>query len=274
MDNSDIERIEIGLLLEAVHQRYGWDFRDYAFPTMKRRIRKRMTEEGLSAIGALQERLLRDPTVMERLLADFSIKTSSLFRDPGFFKLLREKVVPVLKTYPFLRVWHAGCSCGEEVYSLAILLAEEGLSKRTRIYATDINEALLEKAKTGIFPLDRMKAFTQNYLAAGGRGTLSDYYTSKYEGARFQPGLMQNVVFAQHNLVTDGSFNEFHLILCRNVMIYFNRELQNRVHALLYESLVPLGFLGLGEKESLLFTPHEKDYAALGERERLFRKVR
>jgi chemotaxis protein methyltransferase CheR len=274
MNESEVEKIEVRLLLEAVYQRYGSDFRQYAHSTLKRRIVKRMTEEGLPTITALQERLLRDPAVMERLLLDFSITTSTMFRDPGFFRCLREKVVPTLRTYPALRIWHAGCSCGEEVYSLAILLTEEGLFQRSRIYATDFNEALLEKAKHGIFPLNRMKTYTQNYQEAGGLGTFSDYYTTRYEGARFQPGLMKNVVFAQHNLATDGSFNEFNLILCRNVMIYFNRELQSRVHELLYGSLAHLGFLGLGEKENLLFTPNEKDYEPLDDQERLFRKVR
>lgn len=274
MNESDLEKLEVRLLLEAIHERYGYDFRDYAFSTMKRRILKRMEEEGLPTITSLLERVLRNPQVMERLLMDFSITTSTMFRDPGFFRCLREKVIPILKTYPYLRIWHAGCSCGEEVYSLAILLTEEGLYKRSRIYATDFNEASLEKAKQGIFPLSGMKTYTQNYIAAGGQGNFSDYYTTKYEGARFQPSLAKNIVFAQHNLVTDSSFNEFNLILCRNVMIYFNRELQNRVHELLYGSLVHLGFLGLGEKENLLFTPHADGYEPLDEKERLFRKVR
>ena len=274
MKEIDLEKIEVRLLLEAVYQRYGYDFRDYALSTMKRRIVKCLAEEKLDTITALQERILHHPAVMERLLMDFSITTSTMFRDPGFFHCLREKVIPILRTYPYLRIWHAGCSCGEEVYSLAILLTEEGLYKRSRIYATDFNEASLEKAKQGIFPLSGMKTYTQNYIAAGGRGTFSDYYTTKYEGARFQPSLAKNIVFAQHNLVTDGSFNEFNLILCRNVMIYFNRELQNRVHGLLYESMMHLGFLGLGEKENLLFSPHADGYEPLDEKERLFRKVR
>lgn len=274
MNDSDLELelIEVRLLLEAVYQRYGYDFREYALSTMKRRILKCVAEEKLITITALQERILRDPAVMERLLMDFSIPTSTMFRDPGFFRVFREKVIPILRTYPYLRIWHVGCSCGEEVYSLAILLKEEGLYQRSRIYATDFNDASLEKAKRGIFPLSRMKTYTQNYQEAGGGGTFSDYYTTKYEGARFQPGLAKNIVFAQHNLATDASFNEFHVIFCRNVMIYFNRELQNRVHELLYESLVHLGVLGLGEKENLLFTPHEKDYEPLDPRERLFRK--
>lgn len=274
MKEIDLEKIEVRLLLEAVYQRYGYDFREYALSTMKRRILKRMAEEGLPTITALLERILHDPQVMERLLMDFSITTSAMFRDPGFFRVFRQKVVPAMRTYPFLRIWHAGCSCGEEVYSLAILLTEEGLYKRSRIYATDFNEALLEKAKKGIFPLGKMKTYTQNYIAAGGQGNFSDYYNTKYDGVRFQPGLAKNIVFAQHNLATDGSFNEFNVIFCRNVMIYFNRELQNRVHGLLYESLMHLGFLGLGEKENLLFTPREKNYEPLDERERLFRKVR
>ncbi|MCG2659760.1 MAG: hypothetical protein L6437_05895, partial [Kiritimatiellae bacterium] len=175
---------------------------------------------------------------------------------------------------PVLLAWFYVRCAACEVYSLAILLTEEGLYKRSRIYATDFNEALLEKAKKGIFPLGKMKTYTQNYIAAGGQGNFSDYYNTKYDGVRFQPGLAKNIVFAQHNLATDASFNEFNVIFCRNVMIYFNRELQNRVHGLLYESLMHLGFLGLGEKENLLFTPREKEYEPLDERERLFRKVR
>ncbi|OGP81740.1 MAG: chemotaxis protein CheR [Deltaproteobacteria bacterium RBG_16_58_17] len=274
MKANDVEKLEVRLLLEAIHEQYGYDFRDYAFSTMKRRIVKRMEGEDLPTITSLLERVLRDPQVMERLLMDFSITTSAMFRDPGFFRVFRQKVVPAMRTYPFLRIWHAGCSCGEEVYSLAILLKEENLYERSRIYATDFNEALLEKAKKGIFPLGKMKTYTQNYIGAGGKGNFSDYYNTKYDGVRFQPGLAKNIVFAQHNLVTDGSFNEFNVILCRNVMIYFNRELQNRVHGLLYESLMHLGFLGLGEKENLLFSPHESAYGSVDDKERLFRKVR
>ena len=180
----------------------------------------------------------------------------------------------VLRTYPFLRIWLAGCGCGEEVLSMSILLREEGLYDRSRIYVTDMNDAVLEKAKSGIFPIGKMKDYTLNYIGSGGKGVFSDYYTAKYDHARFSPELMKNIVFAQHNLVTDGSFNEFHVIFCRNVMIYFNRELQNRVHVILYQSLIHLGILCLGEKENLHFTPHENDYTAVNDQKCLYRKTR
>ena len=207
-------------------------------------------------------------------MMDFSITTSTMFRYPACFKIFREKIVPVLRTYPFLRIWLAGCGCGEEVLSMSILLREEGLYDRSRIYVTDMNEAVLEKAKNGIFPVAKMREYTLNYTESGGKGVFSDYYTAKYDHARFSPELMKNIVFAQHNLVTDRSFNEFHVILCRNVMIYFNRKLQNRVHVILYQSLIHLGILCLGEKENLHFTPHENDYTEVSVQSGLYRKTR
>ena len=197
-----------------------------------------------------------------------------LFRDPAFYKTFREKVVPVLRTYPFIRIWHAGCSTGEEVYSMAILLEEEGLYEKSRIYATDINEVVLQTAKSGIFPAEKMQEYTQNYMRAGGTSSFSSYYTAKYDAALFESALTRNVVFSQHNLVTDRSFSEFNVILCRNVMIYFDRALQDRVHALFYGSLVPFGFLGLGSKESMKFSKYETCYEQIDEREKLFRKVK
>jgi chemotaxis protein methyltransferase CheR len=179
----------------------------------------------------------------------------------------------VLRTYPFVRIWHAGCSTGEEVYSMAILLEEEGLYARSRIYATDINEVVLQAAKSGIYPIDKMKEYTENYVRAGGTQAFSDYYTAKYDGAIFNSALTRNVVFSQHNLVTDRSFAEFHVILCRNVMIYFDRKLQDRVHSLFYESLVPFGYLGLGSKESLRFSKYETCYEQIDAREKLYRRV-
>ena len=274
MNKNEIEAIEVRLILDAVYQRYGYDFRDYAPSTMKRRILKRMESESLPTITALIDRIIRDPAVMDQLMMDFSITTSTMFRDPACFKTFREKIVPVLRTYPFLRIWLAGCGCGEEVLSMSILLREEGLYDRSRIYVTDMNNAVLEKAKRGIFPVGKMKDYTLNYIESGGKGDFSDYYTAKYDHARFSPELMKNIVFAQHNLVTDGSFNEFHVIFCRNVMIYFNRELQNRVHVILYQSLIHLGILCLGEKENLHFTPHENDYTAVNDQKCLYRKTR
>jgi chemotaxis protein methyltransferase CheR len=229
--------------------------------------------EGLTTISALQDKLLHDPDCMERLLLDLSINVTAMFRDPAFYVAFREQVVPLLRTYPFTRIWVAGCSTGEEVYSLAILLQEEGAYDRTRIYATDINETVLDRARAGVFPLDKMREYTQNYIRAGGQRAFSEYYLAKYDGAQFQRSLVENVVFAQHNLVSDRSFNEFNVILCRNVMIYFDRTLQQRVHELFYDSLVTFGVLALGAKESIRFSPHEDAYEELDPNERLYRKV-
>jgi len=272
--NSELERIEIELLLEAVFRHYGFDFRSYAYASIRRRLWKRTEAEGLSTISELQARVLHDPAAMERLLLDLSVSVTAMFRDPGFYRVFREEVVPLLRTYPFIRVWHAGCSTGEEVYSTAIVLEEEGLLERTRIYATDINAAVLQQARAGIFPLNRMQEYTENYIRAGGQRSFSEYYTAKYDGALFSPSLTRNTVFSQHNLVTDRSFSEFTVIFCRNVLIYFDRDLQNRVHALFYDSLVTFGILALGSKESLRFSQYEPCYENLHSRERLYRKVR
>ena len=270
----DLERLEIELLLEAVYRRYGFDFRDYAPASLRRRLRRRMDGEKVETISALQAALLHDPAVMERLLLDLSVNVTAMFRDPSFFVSLRDRLVPLLRTYPFSRIWVAGCSTGEEVYSLAILLAEEGLADRVRIYATDINEAVIETAKLGVFPLDKMQDYTQNYIRAGGTRSFSEYYLARYDGARFAGSLVDGVVFAQHNLVSDAAFNEFHAIVCRNVMIYFAEPLQKRVHELFYESLATFGVLALGQKETIRFSPHAEQYEELDAAERLYRKLR
>ena len=270
----DLEAIEVDLLLEAINRRYSYDFRGYATGSLKRRLWRRADAEGLPTLSALQERILRDPDAMERLLLDLSINVTSMFRDPSFYRASRAKVVPILRTYPFVRVWNAGCSTGEETYSLAILLAEEGLAERTRIYATDINDGVLARARLGAFPLERMRDYTQNYIDAGGGEVFSSYYAADGEMARFDPALAENVVFAQHNLVSDRSFNDFHVIVCRNVMIYFGKPLQDRVHHLFHESLVRLGVLALGHKESIRFTSHEHYYEELDGEEKLYRRVR
>ena len=272
---SDAERetIEIDLLLEAVWRRYGFDFRDYARASIKRRLWRRVHAEGLQTITGLQERLLHEPACMERLLLDLSINVTAMFRDPSFYLAFRATVVPLLRTYPFLRIWNAGCSTGEETFSLAILLKEEGLYDRTRIYATDINEAVLVRARSGLFPLEKMQEYTENYLAAGGTQAFSEYYMAAYEGAQFDRSLADNIVFARHNLVTDQTFNEFHVIVCRNVMIYFDTPLQARVHRLFFDSLVRFGVLALGHKESIAFTPHENDYDVIDPSEKLYRKT-
>jgi chemotaxis protein methyltransferase CheR len=271
--NAELERIEIQLLLEGIHRHYGFDFRSYAYASLRRRIWKRIEAEHLPTISALQNRVLHDPSLMERLLLDLSINVTAMFRDPAFYVAFRRNVVPALRTYPFLRIWHAGCSTGEEAYSMAILLEEEDLYDRARIYATDINEVVIRKAKEGIFPLDRMQEYTQNYLRAGGTRSFSEYYTAMYDGALFAPRLMRNIVFSQHNLVTDRSFAECNVILCRNVLIYFDRNLQQRVHKLFHESLPIYGYLGLGSKESLRFTGFEDNYEPVDRREKIYRKI-
>ena len=268
------EEVEVDVLLEAVYRCYGFDFRQYARPSLRRRLWRRANLEGVATLSGLQERLLHDSSCMESLLLDLSINVTAMFRDPSFYRALRTTVVPLLRTYPFIRIWNAGCSTGEETHSLAIVLAEEGLLERTRIYATDINESVLLRAKEGVFPLEQMQAYTENYLAAGGTRAFSEYYTAGYEGARFDRSLTDGVVFSRHNLVSDGSFNEFHAIICRNVMIYFDAALQDRVHDLFHESLVRFGVLGLGQKESITFTSHGDDYKVLDPRDRIFRKVR
>src|SRR6185503_20043467 len=267
-------KIELDCLLEAVYRRYGFDFREYAPASLRRRVNRRVKLEALPSISALQDLLLRDPEVMQRLLLDLSINVTAMFRDPTFHLAFREHVVPLLRTYPFTRVWVAGCSTGEEVYSLAILLEEEELYERARIYATDLNEDVLERARLGVFPLARMQDYTRNYIGAGGTRSFSDYYTSGYDGAAFDRSLMRNVVFAQHNLAMDRSFNEFHVILCRNVMIYFERTLQERVFELFDESLARLGILGHGHKESLRTSTYAESYEELDALERLYRKVK
>jgi chemotaxis protein methyltransferase CheR len=269
----DLEQLEIELLLEGIHRRYGFDFRDYAPASLRRRLRRRMDGENVTTVSALQDLLLHDPAVMERLLLDLSVNVTAMFRDPSFFVSLREKVVPLLRTYPFSRIWVAGCSTGEEVYSLAILLTEEELADRVRIYATDINEAVIETAKLGVFPLEKMQEYTQNYIRAGGTRSFSEYYVARYDGARFARSLVDGAVFAQHNLVSDAAFNEFHVIICRNVMIYFAEPLQQRVHSLFYESLATFGILALGQKETVRFSPHADCYEELDAAERLYKKV-
>ena len=272
--DANLERIEIELLLEGIYRHYGFDFRAYAYASVRRRLWKRVEAEGLPTISALQAQVLHDPEMMERLLQDLSVNVTAMFRDPSFYVAFRTHVVPLLRTYPFIRVWHAGCSTGEEVYSLAILLEEEGLYDRARIYATDINEKVLHRARSGIFPIDRMQEYTDNYIRAGGARSFSEYYTAKYEGALFNRSLVRNVVFAQHDLVTDRSFSEFNVILCRNVLIYFDKTLQARVHGLFYESLVMFGILGLGSKETLRFSPYEPCYDSVSERDKIYRKVK
>jgi len=272
--DADLERVEMQLLLEGIYQHYGYDFRGYALASLKRRLWRRAHAEGLTTLSALQDRVLHDPAAMERLLHDLSINVTSMFRDPSFYSAFRDEVVPLLRTYPFIRIWNAGCSTGEETFSLAILLLEAGVMEKTRIYATDINDRVIDMARRGRFPLERMRDYTANYLRAGGQEEFSRYYTVEGDQASFSPELCSRVVFANHNLVSDGPFNEFNVIVCRNVMIYFGKALQDRVHNLFYESLETFGVLALGHKESIRFTPYEQRFEELSSKERLYRKIR
>jgi chemotaxis protein methyltransferase CheR len=273
VDTETIESIELDLLLDAVFRLYGYDFRDYAKTSMRRRIANIMKKEEVNTISALQDRVLHDSRSWERFLDGISVNVSAMFRDPGFFLAFRQCAVPVLRTYPFIRIWQAGCSLGEEAYSLAIMLEEEGLYDRSLIYATDINEVSLRQAREAIYPAELMQKYTQNYVQAGGQQSFSEYYTARYDFAILRPTLQRNIVFSQHNLVSDAPFNEFNVILCRNVMIYFNRGLQERTHNLFHESLAMFGILGLGSRESLRFMPHEHMYEPLVPGEKLYRRV-
>lgn len=273
MKYNELETVEVELLLEGIYRYYGFDFRNYAFPFLKRRIQNRVRAEKVASISGLQERILHDSSVMDKLFEDFSINVTEMFRDPSFFLAFRKKVVPFLRNCPAIKIWHAGCSTGEEVYSMAILLHEEGLYDKTRIYATDVNSSVLTYAQKGEFPLQKMQLYTKNYLAAGGTRAFSEYYTAKQTKAAFHPFLTKNVVFAEHNLAADRSFNEFHVIICRNVMIYFNKLLQNRVYNLFHESLIQSGILGLGSKEGIKFTSITNFYEEVDPIEKLYRKI-
>ena len=271
--DDELERLEAQLLLEAIYRRYGFDFRDYSYPSIRRRIWSVVEAEQLRGLNELQGKLLRDPSCMERFLLKVTVHSTSMFRDPSFYRAFREDVAPRLAELPFIRIWHVGCSTGEEVYSLAILLDETGLAPKCRIYATDMDEAVIARARQGVFPLASLQEYTQNYLRAGGTRAFSEYYTARYDHVLFQRSLTAMTVFSQHNLVTDSSFNEFHVILCRNVLIYFNQALSARVHRLLFDSLSPGGFLCLGERESVRFTPHEASYRELHAGRRIYQRL-
>jgi len=263
---------ELGRLLDSVYQRYGFDFRDYARSSLRRRVQNAVRDLKLPDVTALRERVEQDRSAMEQLLIALTVNVTSMYRDPEVFLAFRQLVVPMMHSYPFTRIWHAGCSTGEEVYSMAILLHEEGLYPRCRIYATDMNEVVLKRAIEAVYPLDAMNSYADAYRLAGGTREFSEYYTARYGNAIINHWLRRNVVFGHHNLVTDRSFNEFHVIFCRNVMIYFNRHLQDRVHRLLFSSLRRFGVLALGLKESLVHTPHEHDYESVSPKLKLFRR--
>jgi chemotaxis protein methyltransferase CheR len=271
--HGSIEDAELELLLEGIYKLFGYDFRQYARSTVKRRLAEILAKTGLNNLSELQGRVLRDTQVLNSVVSALSIQVSSFFRDAGFYLALRRRVVPILKTYPSIRIWHAGCATGEEVYSTAILLGEEGLLNRCRFYATDINAGALETARRGIYSSAEMRGSGHRYTHAGGSRDLSDYIETAGHEGHVRPDLMKRITFFQHNLVTDSSFNDFHLILCRNVLIYFSKPLQARVHNLLYDSLVRLGILGLGASETLHLTPREKHYRPLDEAARIYRRI-
>ena len=264
--------IELKLLLEAIYLKYQHDFRHYAMSSLRRRLTQALDEFGLTTLSQLQDRIMRNGAEFARLFQYLTVQVSDMFRDPAYFMALRQHVMPVLRTYPSIKVWVAGCSTGEELWSLKILFDEEGLNGRTLFYATDINPDALARAEAGIYALDRIAGFTQNYLAAGGKRSLSDYYHAAYGGARFAGALKDRVVFADHSLSTDEVFLEAHLVSCRNVMIYFDRALQDRALGLFQRALVRRGFLGLGSKESLRFSSQHEAFDEFCQRERIYQK--
>ncbi len=274
MEQQAVEAIEIDLLLEAIFRRYGYDFRNYARASMERRIRHGMERLGCQQVSELTRRILYEPAFFQDLIASFSITVTEMFRDPEVYAFLRCQVVPYLATYPFIKVWHAGCATGEEVYSLAIVLAEEGILERSIIYATDFNETALQVAREGIYPIDRLKGYSDNYQKSGGRQTLSSYYHAEYDSVIMAKSLKKNITFARHNLASDQVFGEMNLIVCRNVMIYFNRTLQEQVMTLFDDSLVGNGFLCLGSKESLRFSGLAGKYKELDAHLKVYRKRR
>lgn len=273
MKEEDIEKIEINLFLEALFQRYGYDFRNYAQASVRRRVRHLLMQSEHACISDLTKKLLFDETFARQVILEFSIAVTEMFRDPGFYASVRKNIIPYLNTYPFLKIWHAGCASGEEVYSLAILLQEENLYDRTTIFATDFNEVILEKAREGIYPLKDIRQYTANYQKAGGKQAFSHYFHAQYDSAIMDRSLKKQITFASHNLATDGVFGEMNLIFCRNVLIYFNRTLQDRVLKLFCDSLERGGFLCLGNKESLEFSSVAGQFKAIDGTERIYQKI-
>ena len=269
----DVSDQEIRLLLEAIYQRYHYDFRQYAVASLRRRLMQAMTQFQCATLPELQQQVLNDVTVFPRLLEYLTVQVSDLFRDPEFFLAVRRQVIPLLATYPSIKLWVAGCSTGEEAYSFAIMLAEAGLLDRTRIYATDINDESLRKAQSGVYALDRMKQFTLNHRAAGGHGSLSDHYYASGDSAVMAPGLKQHITFADHSLATDSIFSEVQLVSCRNVLIYFARELQDRALGLFNDALCRRGFLCLGTKESVRFSAHSARFEEWSAEQKIYRRV-
>jgi len=268
----DSETIEIDLLLEAIFRKHGYDFRNYSRASLKRRLTNVLIQSKLQSFSALQYKILYDRKFFDTVLLDLTVNVTEMFRDPSFYCALREKVIPVLKTYPFIKIWHAGCATGEEVYSMAILLREENLLSKTILYATDLDDKVLKTAREGIYPLDKIKEYTQNYQKACGHDSFSEYYTAKYEAAIMDSSLKKNIVFSQHNLVTDGIFGEMNLVICRNVLIYFDKDLQNRVLQLFHDSLTRKGILCLGSKETIKFSQVKDLFSEYDAKEKIFKR--
>lgn len=270
MEKVEIEQIELDLLLEAIYRRYGYDFRQYSQASIKRRVQHHLAKTKSGTISELLSRIMYDEVLFQSLFFDISITVTEMFRDPWFFLTLRERVIPFLRTFPFINIWQAGCATGEETYSLAIILKEEGLYDRTQIYATDFNDAALEKAKTRIYPLGRIKEYTASYQKSGGKKSLADYYHAQYQSVIMDAALQENITFANHNLATDSVFGEMHLILCRNVLIYFDRPLQDRTLSLFRDSLLYNGFLCLGSKETIGFSKVREDFVEFASSEKIY----
>jgi len=270
--NAQTFDIELRLFIEAIYLKYHYDFRSYANASLKRRLTSAMIRFGCKTLSQLQDKVLNEATVFPALLDFLTVQVSEMFRDPTYFSSLREKVIPLLHTYPSLKIWVAGCSSGEEVYSLAILLQEEGLLYKTMIYATDINSNALQKAEAGVYSIDRLSLFSENYRKSGGKSSLSNYYTEAYDRAMFDKSLKKHIVFSDHSLATDSVFAEVQFVSCRNVLIYFDRELQNRAIGLFHEALCRKGFLGIGSKESLRFTSYHDAFIEIVREDRIFQK--
>lgn len=273
MEGSSIKDADLNLLLSELYHSHGYDFSNYAKASLKRRVSRLMIIDRFPSFAEFIYRVKSDSTYLTRLVEELTVNVTEMFRDPSLFKAIREQVLPVLGTHPFIRIWHAGCATGEEVYSMAILLEEANLLKKSLLYATDLNASVLENIKKGIFPLNQMKQYSENYILSGGKKDFSKYYTAKYEWAKFDEKLKSKMIVSTHNLVSDRSFNEFQMILCRNVLIYFDKNLQDKVLTLFDDSLEKLGFLVLGSKENLRFTSVAQKFQQLDAKEKIWRKI-
>jgi chemotaxis protein methyltransferase CheR len=271
MARDDVETIEIRLLLDAIYSQYGYDLRDYSPASMRRRVRAVLAKTGFAHLGELQHRILVDPIFFAAVIEDFTVRVSEMFRDPSFYKTFRGRVVPILRTYPVLRVWHSGCATGEEAYASAILFSEEGLYDRTQIYATDLSANAIDQAKSGIYSAEHLSTFSENYLKSGGQAAFTDYCTTAYGGFAMSAAIRRNVHFFQHDLVSDHVFGEMHVIFCRNVLIYFANELRDRVLHKFAQSICPGGFLCLGSSESLARSAGGETFADFAPSERIYR---